>query len=123
MIPVGPSGVLRTPASTTETSCSPRSVTAGLKRHRDDVCIKSSKSARRWPDHPRPAMVWSSRGRGMLKGVTLILSLLITPAAADDYRSYREAYAGLNWPTSMTSTEQCQRRVADVVARFGFRDV
>jgi len=59
----------------------------------------------------------------MLKGVTLILSLLITSAAADDYRSYRQAYAGLNWPSSMTSTEQCQRRVTDVVARFGFTDV
>lgn len=46
--------------------------------------------------------------------------LLLIPAAADDYRSYKEAYAGLNWPGSVTSVEQCQRRVTDVVARFGF---
>ena len=44
----------------------------------------------------------------------------VTPAAADDYRSYREAYAGVNWPNSITSTAQCQRRVADLVAQFGF---
>ena len=58
----------------------------------------------------------------MLKRVALILALLMTSAAADDYRSYREAYAGLNWPSSIASTEQCQQRVADVVARFGFTD-
>ena len=58
----------------------------------------------------------------MLKRVALILGLLMTSAAADDYRSYREAYGGLNWPSSMASTEQCQQRVADVVARFGFTD-
>jgi hypothetical protein len=58
----------------------------------------------------------------MLKDVALILALLMTSAAADDYRSYREAYAGVNWPGSVTSTEQCQQRVADVVARFGFTD-
>ena len=58
----------------------------------------------------------------MLKRVMLILTLLVTSAAADDYRSYRQAYAGVNWPSSVTSTEQCQQRVADVVARFGFTD-
>jgi hypothetical protein len=58
----------------------------------------------------------------MLKRVALILALLVTSAAADDYRSYRQAYAGVNWPSSVTSTEQCQQRVADVVARFGFTD-
>lgn len=56
----------------------------------------------------------------MSRHVTLILALLVTPAAADDYRSYREAYAGVNWPNSITSTAQCQRRVADLVAQFGF---
>ena len=58
----------------------------------------------------------------VLKRVTLILALLTTSAAADDYRSYREAYAGIDWPNSITSTEQCQRRVVDIVARFGFAD-
>jgi hypothetical protein len=58
----------------------------------------------------------------MLKRVALILALLVTSAAADDYRSYRQAYAGVNWPSSVTSTEQCQQRVGDVVARFGFTD-
>ena len=47
----------------------------------------------------------------MLKRVTLILALLTASAAADDYRSYREAYAGIHWPN-----------VADIVARFGFAD-
>jgi hypothetical protein len=58
----------------------------------------------------------------MLERVTLILALLVTSAAADDYRSYREAYAGVNWPSSVTSTQQCQQRVADIVGRFGFTD-
>jgi len=65
-------------------------------------------------DIPR---AWES---SVLKRVTLILALLTTSAAADDYRSYREAYAGIDWPNSITSTEQCQRRVVDIVARFGF---
>jgi hypothetical protein len=56
----------------------------------------------------------------MFRHVTLILALLVTSAAADDYRSYREAYAGVNWPNSITSTAQCQRRVGDLVAQFGF---
>ena len=58
----------------------------------------------------------------MLKRVTLILALLAASAAADDYRSYREAYAGIDWPNAITSTEQCQRRVLDIVARFGFAE-
>jgi hypothetical protein len=62
---------------------------------------------------------WES---SVLKRVTLILALLTASAAADDYRSYREAYAGIDWPTSITSTEQCQRRVVDIVARFGFAE-
>ena len=62
---------------------------------------------------------WES---SVLKRVTLILALLTASAAADDYRSYREAYAGIDWPNSITSTEQCQRRVVDLVARFGFAD-
>lgn len=65
-------------------------------------------------------VVWLPRGKGMFRHVTLILALLVTSAAADDYRSYREAYAGVNWPNSITSTAQCQRRVADLVAQFGF---
>ena len=52
----------------------------------------------------------------------MILALLMTPAAADDYRSYREAYAGVNWPNSITTAEQCQQRVAEVVRQFGFTD-
>jgi hypothetical protein len=58
----------------------------------------------------------------MFAVATLILALLMTSAMADDYRSFREAYAGVDWPNSITTTEQCQRRVADVVARFGFTD-
>jgi hypothetical protein len=58
----------------------------------------------------------------VLKRVTLILALLAASAAADDYRSYREAYAGIDWPTAITSTEQCQKRVVDIVARFGFAE-
>jgi hypothetical protein len=56
----------------------------------------------------------------MFRHVTLMLALLMTSAAADDYRSYREAYAGVSWPNSITSTAQCQKRVADLVAQFGF---
>ena len=58
----------------------------------------------------------------MTRYLTLILTLLMTPVAADDYRSYREAYAGVNWPNSITSAEQCQQRVAEVVSQFGFTD-
>jgi hypothetical protein len=58
----------------------------------------------------------------MLRHATLILALVMTSAAADDYRSYRQAYGGVAWPNSMTSTEQCQRRVVDVVARLGIID-
>ena len=58
----------------------------------------------------------------MTRYLTLILALLMTPVAADDYRSYREAYAGVNWPNSITSAEQCQQRVAEVVSQFGFTD-
>ena len=56
----------------------------------------------------------------MSRHVTLILALLVTPAAADGYRSQREGYSGAKWPNSITSTAQCQRRVADLVAQFGF---
>ena len=55
----------------------------------------------------------------MTRHLTLILALLMTPAAADDYR---EAYAGVNWPNSITTAEQCQQRVAEVVRQFGFTD-
>jgi hypothetical protein len=56
----------------------------------------------------------------MLAVATLILALLISSAAADDYRGFRDACAGVDWPNSITSTEQCQRRIADVVTQFGF---
>jgi hypothetical protein len=59
-------------------------------------------------------------GKGNATVATLILALLMTSVAADDYRSFRDAYAGVDWPSSITSTEQCQRRVADAVAQFGF---
>ena len=58
----------------------------------------------------------------MFRRVGLILALMMTSAAADDYRSYREAYAAVDWPNSITSAEQCQRRVDDVVRQFGFTD-
>ena len=58
----------------------------------------------------------------MFRRVGLILALMMTSAAADDYRSYREAYAAIDWPNSITSAEQCQRRVDDVVRQFGFTD-
>jgi hypothetical protein len=54
----------------------------------------------------------------MYKHVALIFALLITAAAADDYRSFKEAYAGVPWPKSMTSIEQCQKQVADTVGQF-----
>ena len=62
------------------------------------------------------------RGRAVFRRVGLILALMMTSAAADDYRSYREAYAAVDWPNSITSAEQCQRRVDDVVRQFGFTD-
>jgi hypothetical protein len=58
----------------------------------------------------------------MYKHVALIFPLLITAAAADDYRSFKEAYAGVPWPKSMTSIEQCQNQVADTVRQFDFTD-
>ena len=58
----------------------------------------------------------------MSKHVALIFALLMTSAAADDYRSYREAYAGVAWPRSVASVEQCQQQVADIVRQFGFTD-
>ena len=58
----------------------------------------------------------------MTRYLTLILTLLMTPVAADDYRSYREAYGGVNWPNTITSAERCQQRVAEVVRQFGFTD-
>lgn len=58
----------------------------------------------------------------MFKHAALIFGLLMTSAAADDYRSYREADADIDWPNSMTSTEQCQRRVVDVATQLGFID-
>ena len=50
----------------------------------------------------------------MSKQVALIFALLMGSAAADDYRSFKEAYAGVPWPKSMTSIEQCQKQVADI---------
>ena len=47
----------------------------------------------------------------MSKQVALIFALLMTSAAADDYRSYREAYAGVDWPKSIASAEQCQQLI------------
>ena len=61
-------------------------------------------------------------GRAVFRRVGLILALMMTSAAADDYRSYREAYAAVDWPNSMTSAEQCQRRVDDIARQFGFTD-
>ena len=58
----------------------------------------------------------------MSKHVALIFALLMTSTAADDYRSYREAYAGVAWPKSVASVEQCQQQVADIVRQFGFTD-
>jgi hypothetical protein len=58
----------------------------------------------------------------MSKHVTLIFALLVTSAAADDYRSFKEAYAGVPWSKSVASIEQCQRQVADIVRQFGFTD-
>ena len=51
----------------------------------------------------------------MFRRVGLILALMMTSAAADDYRSYREAYAAV-MTNSITSAEQCRRRVDDVVS-------
>jgi hypothetical protein len=64
----------------------------------------------------------AARGRAVFRRVGLILALMMTSAAADDYRSYREAYAAVDWPNSITSAEQCQRRVEDVIRQFGFTD-
>ena len=58
----------------------------------------------------------------MSKHVALIFALLVTSAAADDYRSFKEAYAGVPWPKSVASVEQCQQQVADIVRQFGFTD-
>ena len=58
----------------------------------------------------------------MSKQVALIFALLMTSAAADDYRSYREAYAGVDWPKSIASAEQCQQLILSVVRQFGFTD-
>ena len=58
----------------------------------------------------------------MSKYVALIFALLVTSAAADDYRSFKEAYAGVPWIKSVGSIEQCQRQVADIVRQFGFTD-
>ena len=58
----------------------------------------------------------------MSKHVALIFALLMTSAAADEYRSYREAYAGVAWPKPVASVEQCQQQVADIVRQFGFTD-
>lgn len=55
----------------------------------------------------------------MSKQVALIFALLMTSAAADDYRSYREAYAGVDWPNSIASAEQCQQLILSVVRQFG----
>jgi hypothetical protein len=56
----------------------------------------------------------------MSKHVALIFALLATSVAADDYRSHREAYAGVDWPNSIASAEQCQQLILDVVKQFGF---
>ena len=58
----------------------------------------------------------------MSKPVAFIFALLVRSAAADDYRSFKEAYAGVPWPKSVTSIEQCQKQVADIVRQFGFTD-
>jgi hypothetical protein len=58
----------------------------------------------------------------MSKQVALIFALLMTSAAADDYRSYREAYAGVDWPKSIASAEQCQQLILSVVRQFGITD-
>jgi hypothetical protein len=51
----------------------------------------------------------------------LIFALLVTPAAADDYRGFKDAYVGVPWPKSVTSIEQCQKQ--DIVRQLGFTDV
>jgi len=58
----------------------------------------------------------------MFERVALILALLMTSAAADNYRSFRTAYATVYWLDSITSTEQCQKHILDIVVRFGFTD-
>jgi hypothetical protein len=58
----------------------------------------------------------------MSKHAALIFALLVRSAAADDYRGFKEAYAGVPWPKSVASIEQCQAQVADVVRQFGFTD-
>jgi len=58
----------------------------------------------------------------MSKYAALIFALLMSSAAADDYRGFKEAYAGVPWPKSVTTIEQCQRQVADIVRQFGFTD-
>ena len=58
----------------------------------------------------------------MFERVALILALLMTSAAADNYRSFRTAYASVDWLDSITSTEQCQKHILDIVVRFGFTD-
>jgi hypothetical protein len=47
----------------------------------------------------------------MFERVALILALLMTSAAADNYRSFRTAYASVDWLDSITSTEQCQKHI------------
>lgn len=58
----------------------------------------------------------------MFERVALILALLMTSAAADNYRSFRTAYASVDWLDSISSTEQCQKHILDIVVRFGFTD-
>lgn len=52
----------------------------------------------------------------------MIFALLVTPAAADDYRGFKDAYVGVPWPKSVTSIEQCQKQVAEIVRQLGFTD-
>ena len=49
----------------------------------------------------------------MFERVALILALLMTSAAADNYRSFRTAYASVDWLDSITTTEQCQKHILD----------
>lgn len=62
------------------------------------------------------------RGLKLLKHIISILALLITTAAAD-VRSEGQTDGHVAWPNSITSVEQCHRRVGEIVAkRGGFTD-
>lgn len=58
----------------------------------------------------------------MSKDAALIFALLTRSAAANDYRDFKEGYAGVPWLKSVTSIGVCQKQAADIVRQFGFVD-